>query len=316
MLPLMSTTPASEPFDRRSPFTRRAAIAAGLDPGSLVGPAFRRIFRGVYVDASVAFTPGLRARAALVPFPPSAYLSHASAARVKQLPIPTLPDEHVTVEEKGHRRDRPGIRCHYRVGGRSVAWAGTRVSDHGQNFVELAELLPLVELVVVGDDMVRRGWLTVDDLMKQCAESTLPGAALARRAASYVRPGVDSPMETRLRMLIVLAGLPEPLVNHTLRDVDGDPVRRYDLCYLVSRTIVEYDGRQHIAREEQWESDLDRREAIDDDGWRILVIIAKGIYVHPERTLQRIHRVLLQRGEPGVPKVLSDDWRPHFPGRA
>ena len=34
------------------------------------------------------------------------------------------------------------------------------------------------------------------------------------------------PMETRLRMLLVLAGLPEPRVNLTIRDVDGEPVRR------------------------------------------------------------------------------------------
>ncbi len=55
--------------------------------------------------------------------------------------------------------------------------------------------------------------------------------------------GVDSPMVTRLRMLIVLAGLPEPKVNLVIRDEYGHPVRRYDLGYEKSRTLVEYDAR-------------------------------------------------------------------------
>jgi hypothetical protein len=79
-------------------------------------------------------------------------------------------------------------------------------------------------------------------------------------------------METRLRMLIVLAGLPEPQVNLTLRAGDGTPLRRYDLCWPEVRVIVEYDGRHHVEREEQWEADLDRREADDDDGWRTLIV--------------------------------------------
>ena len=47
------------------------------------------------------------------------------------------------------------------------------------------------------------------------------GTRLALRAAGLVREGVDSPMETRVRLLIVLAGLPEPSVNHIVRAEDG-----------------------------------------------------------------------------------------------
>jgi len=168
----------------------------------------------------------------------------------------------------------------------------------------------------VGDHLVRQGHTTVEKLVSFCATSAHPGAAAARIAVGYVRRDVDSPMETRLRMLIVLAGLPEPAVNRTIRDVYGQPVRRYDLSYEASKTIVEYDGRQHVERVAQWEKDLERREAIDDDAWRILVVISSGIFEHPERTLAKIHRLLQQRGEPGVPRRLSDAWRPHFPGHA
>lgn len=46
-----------------------------------------------------------------------------------------------------------------------------------------------------------------------------------------MRQGVDSPMETRLRMLIVLAGYPEPRVNVIIRHENGDWSTRLDLCH-------------------------------------------------------------------------------------
>jgi len=88
---------------------------------------------------------------------------------------------------------------------------GVRVSAPAQMFVELAQLLPLVDLVVVGDALVRLRRVTAGGLRAFCAAS--PSQA-ARRAATHVRAEVDSPMETRLRMLIVLAGLPEPHINY------------------------------------------------------------------------------------------------------
>ena len=191
---------------------------------------------------------------------------------------------------------------------------GVRVSAPAQMFIELAPLLSLVDLVVVGDHLVRQGKVSLRRLVLAC-ESNARGARAARRAVGYVRERVDSPMETRLRMLIVLAGLPEPEVNLSIRDVEGQPVRRYDLCWPLVRVIVEYDGRQHIEREQSWESDLERREAIDDDGWRILVVTSRGIYREPERTVLRVWRLLRARRLPGVPNRPSDLWRPHFPGQ-
>lgn len=312
-------TPASDmapaPFDPQRPFRRRTALAAGVAAKRLRGPEFRQLTWGVYVDAALPVTPRLLAQATVVPFDATAFASHASAARIHGTPIPVLPDEHVTVLEPTHRRRRRGTVCHLRTTAVITVVDGTRVSSYRQMLVELAELLSLVDLVVVGDWLVRRKGVEPEQLRAFCADSTLPGAALAREAASYVRERVDSPMETRLRMLLVLAGLPEPAVNPTLRAHDGAPRRRYDLHYPASNTIVEYDGRQHAEREEQWESDLERREAIDDDHARLLVVTAKGIYQHPERTVDKVWRTLRERGEPNVPARLSDAWRRHFPGR-
>jgi len=67
-------------------------------------------------------------------------------------------------------------------------------------------------------------------------------------------------METRLRMLIVLAGLPEPTVGHVIRRDDGSRLHRIDLAYLGLLIAVEYDGRQHAANTAQWNKGIRRRE--------------------------------------------------------
>lgn len=313
----MSALPHS-PLNVTRPFTRADALAAGITPDMLRGSRFRRLFRGVYVDAAVHATPVVRAAGALLGVDADAFASHASAARLHRVPIPTLPEEHVTVLRVGDRRQRTGVRVHVArmvLPGEVVRIDGVRVSSAARMFVELASVLSLVDLVVVGDNLVRHRRLTVEQLVAYASSCSLAHSAKARAAVAYVRAEVDSPMETRLRMLLVLAGLPEPTVNFKVRDETGHVARRFDLTYEHSRTIVEFDGRQHIEREQHWESDLARREEIDDSPYRIVVIVSRGIYVEPERTLRRIAHILRERGEPGVPAVLSDEWRPHFPGR-
>jgi len=277
-------------FDPRQPFLRADGLGHGLTDKVLRGPGYRQLFRGVLVSSSTPPTPVQRVRGALLLQHELAWASHASAARVKGAPIPTIADEHVSVEH------------------------GIRVSGDVPMFIELGGQLGLVDLVVVGDWLVRRRGVAPAQLVRACERSRHKGARKALAAARFVRRAVDSPMETRLRMLLVLAGLPEPEINRTVRAVDGEAVRKYDLSYPAVRVAVEFDGRLHIEVVANWEKDLERRADMDEDDWRLVVVIGAGIYKDPLGTLQRVHRVLLARQMPGVPPRLSDDWRPHFPG--
>ncbi len=111
-------------------------------------------------------------------------------------------------------------------------------------------------------------------------------------------------------MLIVLAGLPEPVVNFTLCSAEGRILRRFDLSYPELRLIIEYDGRHHVEVRDNWESDLDRREEIEGDDWRFIVVTQKGVYLEPERTLQRVARAMRRRGARVGP--VRDTWKVHF----
>jgi very-short-patch-repair endonuclease len=214
------------------------------------------------------------------------------------------------------RHCRRGIRCHVTTE-RSpdvVELHGMRVCEPLRLFVHLAGRLDLVDAVVLGDAMVKVLGIKPAALVQYCEASDRHHARRAARAARYVREGVDSPMESRLRMLLVLAGLPEPTVNYREYDENGRLRRRYDLSYPTIKLIVEFDGRQHAESDEQWDHDIDRREELDDDGWRVLIVRAKDLYRHPARTIERVRRQLVARGWPETIRV-GHDWREHFPGR-
>ncbi len=120
-------------------------------------------------------------------------------------------------------------------------------------------------------------------------------------------------MESKLRMLIVLAGLPEPMVNKITRDEIGTWIWRFDLCYESLRLIIEYDGRDHILRSRQWNSDIRRREQLISEGWRIIVITAEAFFDSPTETLGRIRAALVDCGAQLTRRRPSPEWHRCFP---
>lgn len=311
---MTSPAPESAGLPHGLPFLYEDAIAAGLTRDQLRTSAWHRLFRGVYASATMPLSTALRARGALLLHPPAAHASHTTAAVLYGIPTPTDPDIHVTVKDALFRRPRPGLRAHVREAGSVCRVLGDiRVSEPAQLFVELASSLSFVDAVVAGDAMVRLGLITLAELRRYCAKLRGKHSRTARRLVRYVREGVDSAMETRLRLLLVLAGLPEPEVNHLIRDEWGAVIRRLDLSYPTLKLIIEFDGRHHIEREQQWEADIERRESLDSDGWRTLVVTSAGIYRHPTATVEKVRRALQSRGV----RVgqLRQGYRSHFPGR-
>jgi hypothetical protein len=306
----------STPFDPRQPFTRAQARAVGMPISQLIGPRYRKLLYDVYISAEVRVTPIIRAAAVVLISPPGSHASHATAARVWGGCVPDEPDEHVSVPPPGHRSRRRGVRGHVASpAARVQVVSGTRVSDPVQCVLDLAPRLGLVDLVVLGDSLVKAGAVTPAELVAAATAWRGSRAAEALRAMQLVRAGVDSPMESRLRMLVVLSGLPEPVVDHRIVG-DGGRVRyRIDLSYPDWRIAIEYDGRQHAESETQWQGDIERREAFDVMDWRMIVVRSPGIYTHPGATLERIVSALRDRGVRGV-AVRSDEWRRYFPDRA
>jgi hypothetical protein len=304
-------------FDPRQPFRRADALANGISPRKLRSAAFTRILHDVYVSSDVEVTVTLRAKVALSLLPEDAHISHYTAATLYKAWVPDDADIHASVRKRKQRRRRNGMAVHLaHPTCQVVTRKGLRVSHPVQIFLDMARYLNLVDLVVLGDSLVHRELVTPPQLIAAAASWRGYGAVRARRAAAMVRHGVESPMETRLRLLVVLAGLPEPVIAHTITRPDGTRRIRFDLCYPGFRVAIEYDGRQHAESSHQWQHDLGRREDLDRLRWRLVIVTHKGIYVEPAVTLNRIVTALREQGATALRPSCDDEWRRHFPGRA
>src|SRR5260370_33172229 len=74
-------------------------------------------------------------------------------------------------------------------------------------------------------------------------------------------------METRFRLLLVLAVLPRPLVQVRLYDDKGHLIGRPDLYYATQRLALEYDGSSH---RETMAADHRRQNRLLNTSFRIL----------------------------------------------
>ncbi len=302
-------------LDLTQPFTRAQGLMAGLTDAQLRRRAFVRLYRGVYLSREMPASLETRARGALLAAPNSAVISHQTAAVLWGGSIPPSSAVHLTIS-RSHTFQAAGIRTHESDRARMTTFRrGLRVTTPEQTFVDLAGSLDLVEMVVLGDRLVRREVTTPQRLVRSADDWRGHHRELACRAARLVRTGVDSPPESRLRMLVVLAGLPEPTVNHIVRDPDtGEWLRRFELAYRDLLIAIEYEGRQHRDDDEIWAADIERREELDRETWRVVQVISKGLFETPLRTLQRIDQARVDRGARPT-AAFSDEWKRYFPGR-
>jgi very-short-patch-repair endonuclease len=164
-----------------------------------------------------------------------------------------------------------------------------------RTFVDAAMMLRDRDLLRVGDWLVARGLTDVATLRGFVAKSHLDGVQRARRVALMVRSGSASPRETDVRWEILRAGLPEPELNVDIYDEQGEFIARGDLVYREWKVIVEYDGWQH--ERDAWQRQYDhlRRERLEGEGWRVIVVTAAD-FRHPAVITQRIARALRRAG--------------------
>lgn len=142
---------------------------------------------------------------------------------------------------------------------------------------------------------------TFDDLVDEVTTMGDVRHGILRSALRDVRGGVESPRETRLRLLLVRAGLPEPMTGWTLRDEHGAFVARLDLAYRRWRVAPEYDGRQHAESTTQFRRDADRWNAIREEGWTVVRVLSHHLDGNGAQAVGMVRRALIAAGwTPGL----------------
>ena len=293
------------------PFTLATASELGLTRRQVYGPLYRTVMTGVFIHRSIPDSLVVRSRAALLVTPPGGVLSHFTAACLWSASAPRSARIHLSYAVKGSQIMRREVQAHrftYPMERRTRH--GLPVTSPGMTFMHLAVHLDLVALTAFGDQLVKRKVITPYELRAYATDWGHHGRLAGIEAAALVRDRVESVPESHLRLLLVLAGLPEPHVNHSVRDAEGEELRRLDLAYPEVMVAVEYVGRWHDAPEQRVKDD-ERRAWLRSQGWEIVVVRAEGLYETPDLTLQDIREVLVRRGV-SVPEVVAEDYRRFF----
>lgn len=156
--------------------------------------------------------------------------------------------------------------------------------------------LSLTEAVVLLDMALHAALLSVEELDGWIStQRGRLGVKRLREALKYAEPRSESPMETRLRMLIVLAGLPRPLANVDVFDPAGKFVGRIDLYYPEMCLGIEYDGSTH---EDSLAADNRRQNQLLGVGIRLLRFTAGDIYSNPAGVVALVRGHLHRRPDP------------------
>jgi hypothetical protein len=274
-------------------FSGPAAVRAGLlTEDQLRGPAWRRLFRGVYCCAELQVTHAVRARAAALHVVPGAVVSGVSAAALWQIDLAGPEDDvELTVPPGTHPRRVPGLRVRRALlpPGHVRARRGVPSTTPGATAVRLAGYLPLDDAVAAVDRIVVAGLADLDDVRALAASVRGAGCARARAACALADGLAGSPQETRLRLLVGRSDLPPPVAQHTVRDRHGF-VARVDLAWPDRRVAVEYDGLWH-GEPGQFARDRQRLNRLTAAGWRVVFVTAADLH-RPDELVARIRAAL------------------------
>lgn len=289
-------SPLPEPLDGRA-FTNQEARDNGLSDKRLRSKDLARPFHGVRLAAEHDPTSVVaRARAYAPKLRDGQFYSHTSAAELLGLRLPIGFREnclHVTSLAParaprgqgivGHQVDRAPTLIHHE---------GMRASAPIDTWISMAATFSVVDLVVMGEGLVARK-RPITDMRALAARvaacSGRRGVAKLDAALTLMRPGTDSAPETRLRLLLGAAGLPEPEVNGRIETAAG-PFHG-DLVYREARVVIEYDGEQHRTDSRQFSIDVNRLDSMMASEWRV-IRVDKRLLADREEVIRRVRTAL------------------------
>lgn len=287
----MGRTARIPPQLKKRPFSLDDARLVGLTKSSLRGKSWRHLGAELYCWSGLALDPWMVLSAWRRQLPPDAVFAGKTAAWLLGLDFDPMNPIELIVPSTSGVRSRPGLearrcdiaRCDvHRVRG----LATTTVQ---RTLLDLCLRFSLVEALVAIDGAVHARLTDKGSLGRYAAFAEGRAGARRLRSLAAVAEPAESPMETRLRWLLLQAGLPRPEVQSDLRDVEGRFLGRADLYYPGSRLVIEFDGGIH---RERLVEDNRRQNLLITAGFRLLRFTSADVKHQPEVVLARVRSAL------------------------
>jgi very-short-patch-repair endonuclease len=264
---------------------------------------WQRVLKGVYLVDGRAIDENVLGMAALLRWP-SAVLSHETAARRRGWPVlnerpdwdPWLPNEPdneqvVHLTSASQFRAQEGFRLHRTDPGEFWFAGAARVTDKARTLADVARTAPLPVAVCLIDTACQDDEALFDDLRSELSrQSGQRGVLRAERACRLAHLGSESMLESLLRLLLALAGLPSPQVQIPVRQPGG--MYYGDLGYRDRKLILEADGRDYHTEWPQVMKDMARQNLLVVDGWTVLRFSWRQVLYQPQMVLRAVSRAL------------------------
>lgn len=279
-----------------APFVGRDEVAAGfVTRAQLAGPAFRRLLPDIYAWAQLRLDHQAWCLAAGLFLRDRGAVSGRAAAALwgADVLVRGEPIE-ITVPKSTRFRTPSGLTVvRSALPPEDIAQrAGIPVTTPRRTAFDLARRLPLIEAVVAVDAMLAARLISRGTVSAFIRDGRYwPGLPQLRKVAMLCDPGAESPMETRLRMILIAGRLPWPVTQYEVRDESGLFVARLDLAYPEHKLGIEYEGDHH-RRREAFQRDLRRINALRACGWTVLRFAAMDIYREPRKVIATVRAAL------------------------
>src|SRR5262245_31840192 len=280
----------------RGPFTITEARSAGLSRRQSRGASWKPVPGRLYAGTGLEDNPALILSALHRRLPDGAVFSGQTAGWLHGLDMPPADPVEVTVPYACGVSARARVRIRHGIVSTQdiVEREGVPVTSPLRTAFDLARHLCLVGAVVAVDKALHSRLIDLAEFRGYVA--THPGStwiSQARRVADLAEPATESAMETRLRMLLIGAGLPRPQVQVALYDDHGKFLARTDLYYPDQRLALEYDGGTH---RESLVEDNRRQNRLLRAGFRLLRFTASDVYNTPQATASQVRALLSSSG--------------------
>lgn len=281
---------------RTRPFTSAEASGVGVTRAQLRGAGYRPLGSGLYRWVGLKDGPLLILAAVARRLPAGAAFSGRTAAWLHGLDLAPCDPIEVTIPETigGGRRAGASVCRAGLASDEIVLRRGVPTTSVRRTTVDLGGRNPLTEGVVAADLFLHARLVTIAQLGTYVAKN--PGAkgiARLRRVVDLAEPKAESAMESRLRMLLVLAGLPRPEVQVSIKDDHGRSLGRPDLLHRHQLLAIEYDGGNHRDR---LVDDNRRQNGLVGAGFRLLRFTAADVYRIPDTVVAHVRHALATPG--------------------
>lgn len=250
------------------------------------------VYRDVYLPKDVELTAQLRARAAWLSTGATLCGISAAAAFGTKWLDPAAPAEMV----RSDRHAQMGTVAHtWQLEPDEICLAGSMVvTTPPRTAFDIGRRHPLDEAIPILDALLNTTGITAGDV--SAVASKHPGArgvARLRAALQLVDGGAESPPESRLRLVLVRAGLPMPQTQIAFPELRI----RVDLGWPEWKVAVEYDGIQHWSNRRQRSWDIERIALLEAAGWTVVRVSAEMLS-HPDAVVERVRAKLRAAGCP------------------